>query len=100
MHTSAKPYSSALPFKKQEGSQNIYIYCTFRKSGALERPLPESRPTFVDNETIASWAFAQVGQVQGANIMGGVGNGLFAPAGLYSREQSIATILRLFDALN
>ena len=71
-----------------------------RLAEALERPLPESRPTFVDNETIASWAFAQVGQVQGANIMGGVGNGLFDPAGLYSREQSIATILRLFDALN
>ena len=74
--------------------ENIYIYCTFRKSGALERPLPESCPTFSDNGAIASWAFAQVGQVQGANIMGGVGNGL------YSRERSIPTMLRLFDALN
>lgn len=71
-----------------------------RLAEALEKPLPEYRPTFADNGNIASWAFTQVGQVQGSDIMNGVGNNLFSPAGLYTREQSAMTMLKLFDAVS
>jgi len=54
-------------------------------------------PTFADNEEISSWAFEAVGQMQASGIMGGIGNNMFSPSGEYTREQSVVTIMRLFD---
>lgn len=70
-----------------------------RLAAAVGEPLPEAGATFSDKTSISPWAANQVGQVQAANIMGGVGNNLFAPAGTYTREQSIITMLRLFNAV-
>jgi len=71
-----------------------------RLASAIGQPLPQSAPTFADNSQISSWAFDAVGQAQAAGIMGGVGDNQFAPSGDYTREQSIVTILRLFELLN
>ena len=71
-----------------------------RLADVVGQPLPASAPTFADNADISAWAIDAVGQMQAANIMGGVGDNLFAPAGDYTREQSIITILRLFDILS
>ena len=69
-----------------------------RLADAIGRPLPNVAPTFDDNHLIADWAFAATGQVQAAGIMVGVGgNARFAPLDTYTREQSIVTIMRLFD---
>ena len=65
----------------------------------LEQPLPEQSPTFADNAYISFWAFDDVGRAQAGGIMEGVGNNIFAPQSPYTREQSIATILRLFEFL-
>jgi len=70
-----------------------------RLANAMRRPLPLASATFADNADISSWAIEGVGQVQGVGIMGGVGNNVFAPRGMYTREQSIITMLRLFDLL-
>ena len=71
-----------------------------RLAYAIGQPLPAAAPTFADNVQISSWAQDAVGQVQAAEIMGGVGNNNFAPAGDYTREQSIITMLRLFQIIN
>ena len=71
-----------------------------RLADALDQPLSSSAPTFADNGQISSWAVDAVGQMQATGIMGGVGNNNFAPQGDYTREQSIITILRLFDILS
>ena len=63
----------------------------------MGHPLPEGTATFTDNASIASWAVDAVGRAQAAGLMGGVGNGLFSPQGSYTREQSILTILRLYE---
>ena len=68
-----------------------------RLAAAMDRPLPAAQNTFVDNNQISSWAFEAVGQVQAAGIMGGVGNNTFDPRGTFTREQSIITMLRLFE---
>lgn len=60
------------------------------------RPAAAS-PTFADNDDISSWAFEAVGLVQGSGIMGGVGDNRFDPQGEYTREQSILTMLRLYE---
>jgi len=71
-----------------------------RLAYAIGQPLPSSAPTFADNNRLSSWAVDAVGQVQAAGIMSGVGNNQFAPRGDYTREQSIITMLRLFEMLD
>lgn len=68
-----------------------------RLASALGHPLPAQSPTFADTAAISSWAADAVGQMQASGIMGGVGNNAFSPAGDYTREQSILTMLRLFQ---
>jgi len=68
-----------------------------RLADALGKPFPMQAPAFSDNVSISTWAFDVVGQVQAAGIMGGTGNNMFSPKDPYTREQSIVTILRLYD---
>jgi len=68
-----------------------------RLAAALGEELTEQAPTFSDSVTISSWAFDAVGQMQASGIMYGVANNAFAPTGEYTREQSITTMMRLYD---
>ena len=68
-----------------------------RLAGVLGIDLGKAAPTFDDNGSIAPWASEAVGQMQAAGIMGGVGNNQFGPQGPYSWEQSIATLMRIYD---
>jgi len=61
--------------------------------------LPTEPASFADNTYIQSWALEAVGQMQMAEIMDGVGDNNFEPGGQYTREQSIVTMLRLYDIL-
>lgn len=70
-----------------------------RLAEAVGKPLAAQAPTFADNAAIASWAFDAVGQMQASGVMGGVGNNTFAPQVSYSREQSILTMLRLYESV-
>ena len=70
-----------------------------RLAAAIGDPLPQHTATFSDNGSIASWALEAVGQMQVTGIMGGVGENMFSPKGPYTREQSIVTIMRLYDIL-
>jgi len=66
-------------------------------AAAIGEPLAEQATIFADNGNISSWAVTQVGQIQSTGIMSGVGNNTFDPQGTYTREQSIVTVLRLYD---
>jgi len=46
---------------------------------------------------MSAWAIEAVGAAQFAGIVGGIGNNMFNPQGAFTREQSIITILRLFE---
>ena len=70
-----------------------------RLANALGKPLAKQIASFTDNNKIASWAIDGVGQVQAAGIMAGVGNNTFAPKNPYTREQSIITMIRLWNAI-
>ena len=55
-------------------------------------------PTILtDYGQISPWASGYVTSAYVLGIMGGVGNNLFNPQGTFTREQSIITVLRLFD---
>ena len=71
-----------------------------RLADALEKPIDAAEPTFADNDSFQNWAVEYIGQMQSTGIMGGVGNNTFAPKDDYTREQSIITIMRLYDLIN
>lgn len=71
-----------------------------RLAAAIGQPFPASAPTFADNANLSNWAVDGVGRAQAAGIMGGVGDNRFAPQDPFTREQSIVTILRMFDILD
>ncbi|MCL1886269.1 MAG: S-layer homology domain-containing protein, partial [Dehalococcoidia bacterium] len=68
-----------------------------RLAGVLGIPLKTGLLAFADKASVSSWATVAVGQMQATGIMGGVGNNMFSPKASYTREQSIITILRLYE---
>jgi hypothetical protein len=66
---------------------------------SMGRTLPSASTTFTDNDKISAWAINAVGQVQAVGIMNGTGNGMFSPKTNYTREQSISTLLRLYELI-
>ena len=68
-----------------------------RLAGVLGIDLDKAAPTFDDNGSISPWASEAVGEMQAAGIMSGLGNNQFGPQGPYSWEQSIATLMRIYD---
>lgn len=72
----------------------------YRLADAVGKPLPNAAVTFADKSSISSWASKEVGAVQASNIMNGVGNNRFAPKNTYTTEQSIVTMLRMYQYIN
>jgi len=63
-----------------------------------ENPFHRRMPlTFADAGDMSSWAVESVEAVVSVSVMSGVGDNRFAPRQPYTREQSIATIMRLLD---
>ena len=69
-----------------------------RLANAIGKPFPETAATFGDKDSISDWALEAVGQMQAAGIMKGTSPDKFTPNGSYTREQSVATMLRVFYA--
>ena len=83
------------PLTREQAATMLY-----RLAAAIGTTLPQAAPAFADNANISTWAINAVGQMQTTGIMGGLPDGRFDPHGAYTREQSIVTILRLFDILD
>ncbi len=66
---------------------------------AMGKPIEESEPVFADADRISDWALGFVGQMQKSGIMNGTGNDNFSPAGSYTCEQSICTMMNMLDYL-
>jgi uncharacterized repeat protein (TIGR02543 family) len=71
-----------------------------RLAVAVGEPLPNADVLFSDSASISPWALEAVGQLFAAGIMSGVGNNMFSPQGLFTREQGIVTIMRLYHVLD
>lgn len=53
---------------------------------------------FSDSADIAPWAAEAAGHICAMGVMNGMGNGAFAPGALYTREQAVATAIRLMES--
>jgi len=68
-----------------------------RLAKALGGPLTDALSTFADTVSISYWATIDVGRVQNIGIMSGVGDNTFAPQVKYTHEQSILTIMKIWE---
>ncbi len=73
----------------------MLLYKTAKYMGYKDHKF--SRYTYADDENIGDWAKTAVYQMNKTQVMTGVGDDKFAPKDNYTNEQSIATILRLYD---
>ena len=68
-----------------------------RLAQVMGHPLSGQSPDYADAAEISAWAAEAVGQMQAAGIMNGIEGNRFAPRDPYTREQSIMTVLRLYN---
>jgi len=70
-----------------------------RLAGQINVPLLnlEEDIDFADRDEMREWLVRSISNVVTSGIMSGVGNNAFAPRQLLTREQSIVTIMRLYD---
>ncbi|MDR1739183.1 MAG: S-layer homology domain-containing protein [Bacteroidales bacterium] len=66
---------------------------------SLSYYIPPKFPNFKDNNTIADWARNYVGKIQETGIMSGDEQNRFNPLNKYTREQSLVTLIRIWDSI-
>lgn len=69
----------------------------FRAAKHLECDMLEEPYSYADNDDISEWARDAVCAMNNAGIMTGMEHNKFEPKRNYTNEQSIATIMRLYD---
>jgi hypothetical protein len=57
-----------------------------------------TQTNFADQDQAAEWARDSIGFVVAKGIMNGTGENVFSPVGMYTRQQSYVTMLRLYNA--
>ena len=78
---------------RQEAAVMLYRLCQVLE---LSLPQVEETPEIRDSAQCAAWALESVRGMYSAGIMTGVGDGRFAPTGIYSNEQSLLTMVRIY----
>ncbi|MDY3971559.1 MAG: S-layer homology domain-containing protein [Clostridia bacterium] len=84
---------------REEAAMLLYKTAKYMKYDNFYEDYKLSGYAYADDENIGDWAKEAVYQMNNAQIMTGVGDDKFAPEDSYTNEQSIATILRLYDAV-
>ena len=81
---------------RQEAASMLYRLGALNKN--VKNDVNDRLPhVFADGGKIRSWARSDINWVYRQGIMNGTGSNHFTPDGAYTREQSIATTLRLYD---
>lgn len=85
------------PIQRQEAASMLHRLAALR-TDYVDSVIHKMPHVFLDGENIRSWARNDVYWVYSNGVMTGIGDNAFDPSGQYTREQSIVTILRLYDA--
>jgi hypothetical protein len=59
-----------------------------------------AQTNFLDQDQAAEWARDSIGFAVAKGIMNGTGENVFSPLGMYTRQQSYVTMLRLYNAVS
>lgn len=84
---------------REEAAMLLYKTAQYMKYDDFYEDYKLSGYAYADDENIGGWAKEAVYQMNKTHVMTGVGDDKFAPKDNYTNEQSIATILRLYDAV-
>lgn len=87
-------FNPGAPIRRQDAAAMLYRLAALRK-GFDDTPVLSH--VFDDGADLRSWARGHVYWVYAKGIMQGTGDNCFTPDGLYTREQSILTMLRLWN---
>ena len=82
--------------KREEAAAILYRLQSVYKTPAQ----PDHSTAYSDDPAISDWAEEAVYSVRESGIMTGMDENEFAPAGAYTVEQAVATMLRLYDDIN
>lgn len=82
--------------KREEAAAILYRLQSIYKSPAQ----PAYGEVYSDDGAVSDWAREAVYSMRESGIMSGIGENEFSPAGAYTVEQAIATMLRLYDDIN
>lgn len=90
-------FSPDAPIQRQEAASMLHRLAALHTDydDSTKNRMPH---VFADGENIRSWARSDIYWAYNRGVMTGTGNNAFDPTGQYTREQSIVTILRLYDA--
>lgn len=93
----AERFAPDSPIQRQEAASMLHRLAALRTDYAdsTKNKMPH---VFIDGEGIRSWARSDVYWAYNNGVMTGTGDNAFDPTGQYTREQSIVTMLRLYDA--
>ncbi len=86
-------FAPSQPLQRQQAASMLHRLGTLRTGEDGTTSTPHE---FSDEADIAGWARADVAWVYDRGIMTGTGGNAFSPLHAYTREQSIATMLRLY----
>ena len=81
------------PITREEAAMLLYQAAKY-----LDCYLSDEEYAYADNSDISDWARSAVYSMNNAGIMTGMDENKFEPKRNYTNEQSIATIMRLYDA--
>lgn len=90
-------FAPASPIQRQEAASMLHRLAALRTDyfDSTKNKMPH---VFLDGENIRAWARNDVYWAYNNGVMTGTGDNAFDPTGQYTREQSIVTMLRLYDA--
>lgn len=90
-------FAPASPIQRQEAASMLHRLAALRTDyfDSTKNKMPH---VFLDGENICAWARSDVYWAYNNGVMTGTGDNAFNPTGQCTREQSIVTMLRLYDA--
>lgn len=77
---------------REEAATILYRLASYRQCGI---GIPSEKAIYSDLDSANDWAIDAIDAISSAQIMNGVSDTEFYPKGIYTRQQAIATILRL-----
>ena len=81
---------------REQAAVILWRTAQFLKNKTMDEPNGDKY--YTDFDEISQWARGGVEIMHEISVVKGIGGGVFAPKMTYSREQAIATILRLYEA--
>ena len=94
--TSSTTFSPSATINREQMAVMIYRYA---ESNGIDLPRTQPAMNFSDASTFSGWAVEAIEATQRAGIINGVGNNMFAPTVVATREQACKVLAVLLEII-